>query len=234
MNRPKIICHILQSVDGNIGGSFFSQPETMPALQEFARIREEYACDAIISGAATAAEIYANNTADELPKVNETYPRTDWQAAKADKYAVIIDGEGTIHWESGMVERRGDKMHVITVLQENVSDAYIAHLKQAGVSYVFAGRDSLDLPLAMEKLKEQFHIEKMLLSGGGVADRAFLQAGLIDEISLVIPPVIDGGSGLASAFDDSPFAANHSPTAMTLVDMQRLDGDGIWLRYEAK
>ena len=232
MNRPKIICHILQSVDGNIGGSFFSQPETMPALQEFARIREEYACDAIISGAATAVEIYANNTADVLPEVNETYPRNDWQAAKVDKYAVIIDGEGTIHWESGMVERRGDKMHVITVLQENVSDAYIAHLRHADVSYVFAGKGSLDLPLAVQKLKEKFGIEKMLLSGGGIVDCAFLQAGLIDEISLVIPPVIDGGTGLASAFDDSVFAENHSSEALSLIDVQRLDGDCIWLRYQ--
>lgn len=231
MNRPKIICHILQSVDGNIDGSFFSRPETMPALQEFARIREEYACDAIISGAATAAEIYANNTADELPEVNETYPRTDWQAAKADKYAVIIDGEGVIHWESGMVERRDDKMHVVTILQENASDTYIAHLRQAGVSYVFAGKDSLDLPLAVRKLKEQFGIEKMLLSGGGIVDWAFLQAGLINEISLVIPPVIDGGIRLASAFDDSTFAVTHCPTGLALKDAQRLVGNVLWLRY---
>ena len=234
MDRPKIICHILQSVDGNIDGSFFSQPETIPALREFSRIREEYACDAVISGAITASEIYSNSLADDLPEVLETYSRTDWQAAKADKYAVIIDGEGTILWQSGTVERRGDKMHVVTILQENVSDAYIAHLRQAGVSYVFAGKDSLDLPLAVRKLKEQFGIEKMLLSGGGIVDWAFLQAGLIDEISLIIPPVIDGGTGLASAFDDSAFAANHSPKPLSLIDVQRLDEDCIWLRYQTK
>lgn len=233
MNRPKIICHILQSVDGNIDGSFFSQPVTMPALREFTRIREEYACDAVISGATTASEIYASIITDNLPEVQETYPRSDWQAAKADKYAVIIDGEGKTRWQSGMVERRSDKMHIITILQENVSDAYIAHLRQASVSYVFAGKDSLDLPLAVRKLKEHFGIEKMLLSGGGIVDWAFLQAGLIDEISLVIPPVIDGGTGLASAFDDSAFAANHSPKSLSLIDVQRLDGGCIWLRYQA-
>ena len=232
MDRPKIICHILQSMDGNIDGSFFSQPETMPALREFSRIREEYACDAVISGATTAAEIYASIITDNLPEVQETYPRSDWQAAKADKYAVIVDGEGKIHWQSGMVERRGDKMHIITILQENVSDGYIAHLRQAGGSYVFAGKDSLDLPLAVRKLKEKLGIEKMLLSGGGIMDWAFLQAGLIDEISLVIPSVIDGGTGLASAFDDSAFAGNHRPKALALIDVQRLDGDCIWLRYQ--
>ena len=205
----------------------------MPALREFSRIREEYACDAVISGAVTASEIYANSLADDLQEVPEAYPRTDWQAAKADKYAVIIDGQGTVHWQSGMVERRGDKMHVVTILQENVSDVYISHLRHADVSYVFAGKGSLDLPLAVRKLKEQFGIEKMLLSGGGVVDWAFLQSGLIDEISLVIPPVIDGGTGLASAFDDSAFAENHRPKVLALIGVQRLDGDCIWLRYKA-
>ena len=94
MNRPKIICHILQSIDGNIDGAFFSQPETMPVLREFARIREEYACDAVISGAITAAEIYGCGRAEKLPETVERFSREDWQAAELDKYAVIIDGQG--------------------------------------------------------------------------------------------------------------------------------------------
>ena len=97
--------------------------------------------------------------------------------------------------------------------------------------YIFAGKDTLDLPLAARKLKELFGIESMLLSGGGVVDWSFLQAGLIDEISLVIPPVIDGGVRLPSAFDDSPLAAGHAPVALTLTDVQRLEGDAMWLRY---
>ncbi len=75
-------------------------------------------------------------------------------------------------------------------------------------------------------------MERMLLSGGGVVDWAFLQEGLVDEISLVIPPVIDGETGLASAFDDSAFAGHHAPVALKLREVQRLDGDGIWLRYQ--
>lgn len=231
MNRPKIICHILQSIDGNIDGAFFSQPETMPVLREFACIREEYACDAVISGAVTAAEIYGCGRAEKLPETAERFSREDWQAAELDKYAVIIDGQGTLAWQSGTVQRRGSSMHVIVILQENVSNAYIAHLRRAGVSYIFAGKDSLDLPQAARKLNEQFGIRTMLLSGGGVVDWAFLQARLVDEISLVIPPVIDGGTGLASAFDDSSFAPGHSPVSARLTDVQRIDGDAVWLRY---
>ena len=231
MDRTKIICHILQSVDGNIDGSFFNQPETMPALREFSRIREEYACDAVISGATTAAEIYRGGFMGNLPKASERWPRTDRKAASAEKYAVVIDGTGSVRWESGDVERRGEKLHVIVVLQENASDAYISHLRKAGVSYIFAGKDSLDLPLAARKLKGRFGIESMLLSGGGAVDWSFLQAGLIDEISLVVPPVIDGGIRLPSAFDDSPLAVGHAPVALKLTYLQRLEGDALWLRY---
>jgi len=231
MDRPKIICHILQSVDGNIDGDFFTLPELSPAYRAFSRIREEYACDAVISGATTAAEIYRGRFVDNLPTSSERWPRTDWKARQADKYAVVIDGTGSVRWESGTVERRGEKLHVIVVLQENASDAYISHLRKAGVSYIFAGKDSLDLPLAARKLKELFGIQSMLLSGGGVVDWSFLQAGLIDEISLVVPPVIDGGVRLPSAFDDSPLAVCHTPVALHLTDVQRLEGDALWLRY---
>ena len=231
MDRPKIICHILQSVDGNIDGDFFTLPELSPAYRAFSRIREEYACDAVISGATTAAEIYRGRFVDNLPTSSERWPRTDWKARQADRYAVVIDGTGSVRWESGSVERRGEKLHVIVVLQENASDAYISHLRKAGVSYIFAGKDSLDLPLAARKLKELFGIQSMLLSGGGVVDWSFLQAGLVDEISLVVPPVIDGGVRLPSAFDDSPLAAGHAPVALKLADVQRLEGDALWLRY---
>ena len=231
MDRPKIICHILQSVDGNIDGDFFTMPELGFAYRAFARIREEYACDAVISGATTAAEIYRGGFIGILPKASERWPRTDRKAASAEKYAVVIDGTGSVRWESGSVERRDEKLHVIVVLQENASDAYISHLRKAGVSYIFAGKDSLDLPLAARKLKELFGIQSMLLSGGGVVDWSFLQAGLIDEISLVVPPVIDGGVRLPSAFDDSPLAVCHTPVALHLTDVQRLEGDALWLRY---
>ena len=231
MDRPKIICHILQSVDGNIDGDFFTVPEIGSAYRAFSRIREEYACDAVISGATTAAEIYRGRFVDNLPTSSERWPRTDWKARQADRYAVVIDGTGSVRWESGSVNRRGEKLHVIVVLQENASDAYISHLRKAGVSYIFAGKDSLDLPLAARKLKELFGIQSMLLSGGGVVDWSFLQAGLIDEISLVVPPVVDGGVRLPSAFDDSPLAAGHAPVALKLADVQRLEGDALWLRY---
>ena len=50
----------------------------------------------------------------------------------------------------------------------------------------------------MKKLYELFHIEKVLICGGGVVNWSFLQAGMVDELSLFLAPVTDGSSGTAS------------------------------------
>ena len=107
MDRPRIICHILQSVDGNIDGDFFTVPEIGSAYRAFSRIREEFACDAVVSGATTAAEIYRGGFIGILPQASERWPRTDRKAASAEKYAVVIDGTGSVRWDSGSVERKG-------------------------------------------------------------------------------------------------------------------------------
>lgn len=49
--------------------------------------------------------------------------------------------------------------------------------------------------MVMEKLYQLFHIEKLLICGGGTADWTFLQAGMVDELSLVLSPVTDGSNG---------------------------------------
>lgn len=76
-------------------------------------------------------------------------------------------------------------------------------------------------------------MERLLLEGGGGANGAFLRAGLIDELSLIVCPVIDGATGAASVFDSSLAEAGHAAPlqAMTLEGIRPLEGGAVWLRY---
>ena len=58
-----------------------------------------------------------------------------------------------------------------------------------------------------------------------------LQEGLIDEFSLVIAPVADGGSA-ASSFERAPFLPLHGPVAFRLKDVKMMDSEVLWLRYK--
>ncbi len=148
-------------------------------------------------------------TGEALPDVaawqGKTYPRNDCVAEKADFYAIAVDTKGKLNWQSAHIcddDPGYDNAHIIEILCENVEDAYIGFLKSKGISYIFAGEKHLNLPLAMEKLKKLFGIEKLLLEGGGIIGGAFAKEDLIDEISFVCAPVIQGESG-RHAFADT-------------------------------
>jgi riboflavin biosynthesis pyrimidine reductase len=80
------------------------------------------------------------------------------------------------------------------------------------VSYIFAGEQDLDLGLALKILHRELGIQRVLLEGGGVTNGAFLRAGLIDELSLVIFPAVDGAKGAPCVFDSREDAAPaHQP-----------------------
>ena len=82
----------------------------------------------------------------------------------------------------------------------------------------------------MEILKEAFGVERLALTGGGHINAAFLEAGLIDEISLMIAPGIDGRKGMATVFDgiEDP---DRSPTQLRLTGVENIGNGVVWLRY---
>ena len=71
------------------------------------------------------------------------------------------------------------------ILTENVSNQYLNTLRTLNISYLFVGKEEIDLRLALEKLYNLFSIKKLLLQGGGITNTYFIKDDLIDELSLV-------------------------------------------------
>lgn len=236
MEKPFVVCHMVSSVDGKIDGSWFRAPEVAPALKESGEIRNTYQCSATLYGATTMAETYAEGYVSNLPCVGNKLPREDYIAcSEVNSYFAAIDPQGSIAYADKYIEKRGrSKVHVIEVLLESVSDDYLAYLRKLDISYVFAGKDSLDAALCMDKLHRLFGIERLMICGGGIVDYTFLHAGLIDELSLVIVPLTDGATGVATVFDRSPFVPDAQAISFKLLEVKMLPGDGVWLRYQPK
>ena len=126
--------------------------------------------------------------------------------------------------------------HVIAVLSKEVSDNYLAELREDGVSYLFADPDGSDLRGALETLGKTFGLKTLLLEGGGRINGAFLKGGLIDEISLLVYPGIDGLAGVPSIFEfigrlDQQPAAGQS---LRHIGTETLKGGTVWLRYRVE
>ncbi len=150
---------------------------------------------------------------------------------EAKSFAVVIDPSGKCFWDSNTVSTE----HVIEVLSEQVSPGYLEHLRSKKVSYVFAGKNELDLALALQKLKQLFSISTVRIDGGGHVNGSFLKAGLIDEFSLVLAPVADGTIGSPTVFEaEEGHDSGRQATRFTIKSVERIYEDFLWIRYEVK
>jgi riboflavin biosynthesis pyrimidine reductase len=224
-NRPYTICHMLPSIDGRIVTSPWKFGAVM--TREYERTAGTFGADGWIIGR-VSMEPYAGKARVPRRKNREAIPREDFIAAKADSYAIAIDPSGKLRWTSNAI----DDEHVITILTEAVSDDYLAFLRTQGVSYLFAGKAKIDLKTALEKLYAHFRIRTLLLEGGGKINGSFLAADLIDELSILIGPVADGGIGTPTLFDakEGRAVARH----LKLMSVEKVKGDIVWLRYKIK
>jgi riboflavin biosynthesis pyrimidine reductase len=217
---------MVPSVDGRIVTRNWNLPRS--GLAEYERTAQTFGADAWIIGR-VSMEPYAGKARVPKRKGRAPIPRTDFIAKRdAESYAIALDPSGKLTWKSGSI----DEEHVITVLTERVSDDYLAFLQSKGVSYLFGGKTELKLEKVLQKLRKEFGIKKLLLEGGGKINGSFLAADLIDELSLLVVPVADGGVGTPSLFDakEGKGPARH----LKLVSMEKRKGDMLWLRYKVK
>lgn len=257
MNRPYVICHILSSLDGKINGPFMTTEATRALGEEYGKIRTKMNADAWLYGTTTVKEFLnfqepildknsdkEMNTSEESPlnfpklssEENPNILTKDFVADDKPKpYFVALDTKGELGWQSGRFANKGRKeAHVIEILTEATPLSYCSYLRKRGVSYILAGKTELDCKIAMEKLYQLFHIEKLLICGGGIADWTFLQAGMVDELSLVLSPVTDGNSGKASSFTQLPSQSPEKPIQFTLKTVKHLGNGGLHITYLVK
>lgn len=234
MERPYIICHILSSLDGKIAGPFMGT-ETVGVLgAEYGKIRTEMKADAWLYGTTTTKE-FTDFRQPVLEEVQEVAAGDFIADDHAELYYVSVDVDGEIGWESGTFSNRGrTPAHVIEVLTASTPISYKAYLRKKGVSYIIAGEKNLDCKIAVKKLYKLFHIKKVLICGGGIVNWSFLRAGMIDELSLVLAPVTDGGSGSASLFTQIPSFTEGKPVEFEIKGMRKIGDGGLYLNYLTK
>lgn len=235
MEKPYVVCHMLTSLDGKIDGAFFSSPETRSAIREYGELRDFFHCDATLYGTTTMLGGYASGRVEQLSEAGASVLRED-HIAESDvhNYIVSLDPEGILAFEGPYSERKGRaKAHIIEALTEQASADYIAYLRSMGISYIFAGKETLDCSLLLHKLKVLFGIERLMIAGGGVTNWSFAAKKLIDELSIVVAPVADGGTQAVSIFEEAG-STSRPPVSYALKEARPFDGDGLWLRYLKK
>jgi len=230
MTRPYITCHMVTSIDGKVTGDFLFRPESEAATERYYEINRALESDGFICGRVTMEGSFTGGWYPDLSSYAPVEDAADYIAPYEKKFfAVAFDTNGRLGWKESVIvdEDPGySGAHIIEVISENADKRYLAYLRKIGISYVFAGKTAIDVNAALEKLATLFDIKHLLLEGGSIINGAFERSGAVDELSLVVAPII-------ADKDDKPLFMDAAATNYTLTSTELVDG-AVWMRYRKK
>lgn len=231
MTRPYVICHMVTSIDGKVTGDFLSHSDSQEAIELYYEINRRYAADAYACGRITMEESFTGRYEPSLTEFTGVgVPEGDYVATRVAKFhAVAFDRRGRLGWKGSEIRDDDpgyDAAHIVEVLTSDVPAEHLAYLRSIGVSYIFTEKGDTGIGIALEKLYSEFRIKTLLLEGGSVINGAFLRAGLVDEISIVIAPVTSGDDG-------KPLFSDGVLNEFELYDSER-HGNSMHIIYKKK
>ena len=222
MSKPTIVCHMMTSIDGRIDCAMTSQ---LDGVDDYYRTLNTLNVPTTVSGRVTAelemAEPGVFTAKDKTPYGKEGFSKV----ADAAGYEVVVDTHGKLLWPdaAGM-----DKPYLILTSQQ-VPQEYLAYLDGQHISWIACGEEKIDLARACDILAEEFGVERMGIVGGPAINTAFLDAGLLSEVSILMGPGIDGRKEMPSVFDGR--AMDYPLTHLRLTDVEKCESGAVWLRY---
>ncbi len=228
MNRPYIICHMVTSLDGKVTGDFLFTPECEGATEIYYDINRKLKCNGFICGRVTMEGSF---TQGYYPDLSNYKPVRHGIGHKMDFmlddmtgfYAVAFDPKGKLGWKSNkIIDPDGDPGYdgaqIIEVLTEQVDERYLGYLESLDIPYIFAGETEIDVDFALFKLKNIIGCETLLLEGGSVINGSFQRADAIDELSLVVAPIV-------ADKNDKPLFMDSTIKNFELTKSQNINGN---------
>ena len=227
MNKPYIVCYMRTSVDGRIDCDMVGR---LAGVEDYYPLLDELGLQSAISGKTTAklelAESGEFKPENNLPFGKETVSK---KADSSNGYTIVVDTKGTLLWKH---DSQYDKPHILITSKE-VSKEYLAYLDEQNISYIVTGDTRIDLAAACEALKKTFGIERLGIVGGPAINTAFLDAGLLDEVIVLIGAGIDGRASFPAVFHREDNSKSE-PTPLKLIEARTYDSGAVFIRYKTR
>lgn len=218
------------SIDGKVTGDFLSCPECQGATEIYYDINRTLKSNGFICGRVTMEGSFTGGYYPDLSQYPAEKSGEDFVPQNLSGfYAVAFDTKGRLGWKSDrIIDPDGDPGYdgaqIIEVITTLADERYLGYLRAMGIGYIFAGEREIDVSLALLKLREKFGCEVLLLEGGSIINGAFQRADVIDELSLVVAPLIAQES-------DKPLFTDSDFSAFKLVRAESKDGN-IVMNYK--
>lgn len=252
MDRPKVVLYVSASVDGRITMGTnstmfdaFKQPELygmMGSREEWANfsqaIVELYKPDMFLEGSNMV--VAETQELTELPEYKgdpqELYqdflPQEILTKPGRKTWTSVVDGRG--RFRNGYNAECDDQAtYMIHLSTETAPPEYLAFLRSRNLPYLLKGIGKVDLPGMLEKVKSKLNVQTIATSSGGRLSGALIRSSLLDEVNILVSPLVIGGYTVPTLFaSPEPEWPTILPNKLRLLEVKSLENDKLWLRYQ--
>lgn len=213
---PKIIIHNSISIDGSLSGF-------EPNMELHYQIAGQYHPDVHMIGSTSikaGIELYGDGVPIEEP--------ADFKKPKRDKHLplwVVIDTKGSLQGVLHTCRRFEMCRDVSLLISETTPQRYIDYLTERSYEYHVVGRNHVELEKACALLVKQYDVHTILTDTGRILSNLLLNQGLVQEISLLVHPIIIGDKAY------SMFSNLEKPITVMLKKTETFDHGYTWIVY---
>lgn len=187
--RPYVVTNTVVTVDGKeaLGGR--ATPIGSPFDRQVMR-RLRAAADGVILGAGT---LRAEEIEFRLPP--ELMAGRAARGLPGPLTVAIISARGDLPLDRRLFRARAPEVIPVAVVAAKADRSTLAQLP-SWVQVLVAGEETVDLPLALARLRRDLGVRRAVLEGGPSLNAAMLAAGLVDELFVTVAPRVLGGPAL--------------------------------------
>ena len=216
---PRIIIYNATSVDGRITG--FDAD-----LEAYYGEAMNWPTDAVLIGSNTLL------TSEEGFDQDDKAPGSRYRR-KDGILAVIPDSQGRVR----NIRKLRDVPYwgeIVILCSEATPKEHLEYLEKRKVDYFVGSGNKVDLAAALEWLADKFGVKVVRVDSGGTLNGALLEAGLVDEVHVMVHPQMVGGDAHGSMFRPVPDSGWNGRIDLELKNVQKKDGDLVLLSYEVR
>ena len=226
-NRPETTLFMIESLDGKINSGNSDSLDVdrdwktikgvKEGLQQYYDIESETDLYSLNSGR-VMAKIGVNDRTDEPEKTICSF--------------IIIDRKPHLN-ENGVAFLCKWVNKLLLVTDNKNHPAYNLRSKYDNLEIIYY--DEIDLNTLMEDLYDKYNVDKITIQTGGTLNCEFLRAGLIDNVNIVIAPLLVGGSDTNTLVDGTSISSVEELSklrALELEDFRVLKKSYIQLKYK--
>ena len=215
---PHVVLHVEASLDGRID-------HIQPDVGRFYNLAAGFHEDAILTGADTLLQ------GEGLPAQDDAEPPTPEAIGGDGPLFVVTDSRCRFARWNWLRKQPYWRDAMALVVEASPAEG-LARLAGQNVPTIVCGDERVDLRAALETLVARFAVRTVRVDSGGALSGALARAGLVDEVSVLLEPVLVGG------VTPRTFLRGPDPTAVAdivklrLLHVEQFDDGLVWLRYE--